>query len=188
MKLSRNDTVLASCVLVVAGMVGMSYAAVPLYYMFCAATGYAGTPARADAGSAQTADHTVTIRFDSNVDPNLPWRFLPDQRSIEVQLGENKLTFFKAENLGDTPITGHATFNVAPDRAAAYFTKIECFCFTEQTLAAGESVEMPVTFFVNPAMLEDRNAAGIGEITLSYTFFRSARGDTASLSVSGDKS
>ena len=188
MKLSRNDKVFASCVAVVLGMVGMSYAAVPLYDMFCRVTGYAGTPARGDAASNTITDHVVTVRFDSNVDPNLPWRFQPDQRAIDVRVGENMLTFFKAENLGNAPLTGHATFNVTPERAARYFTKIECFCFTEQTLAAGQSVEMPVTFYVDPAMLEDRNAAHIGEITLSYTFFRSARADTASVAASGDKS
>jgi cytochrome c oxidase assembly protein subunit 11 len=188
MKFSRNDTVLVSCVAVVIGMVGMSYAAVPLYYMFCAATGYAGTPARADTGSTEISERTVTVRFDSNVDPNLPWRFQPDQRSIKVQLGENKLTFFTAENTGGTPVTGHATFNVMPERAARYFTKIECFCFTEQTLEAGQAVEMPVTFFVDPRMAEDRDAVDISEITLSYTFFRSVRSDTASLGRSGDQS
>lgn len=188
MKLSRNDAVFATCILLVAGMVGMSYAAVPLYYIFCRATGYAGTPTRADTGSTETSDRSIVVRFDSNVDPSLPWHFLPEQRSVEVKLGENKLAFFTAENVGDAPITGHATFNVSPDRAAPYFTKIQCFCFTEQTLEPGESAEMPVTFFVNPKMLEDREAASVKEITLSYTFFRSARADTASIAVPGDKS
>ena len=188
MKFSRNDRVFVSCAAVAIGMVGMSYAAVPLYDMFCRVTGYAGTPARGDTASDRIVDRVVTVRFDSNVDPGLPWRFQPDQRTIDVKIGENKLTFFKAENVGSTPVTGHASFNVTPERAARYFTKIECFCFTEQRLDAGQSVEMPVTFFVDPAMLEDRDAAGINEITLSYTFFRSARADTASIAASGDQS
>jgi len=188
MRLSSNQAVFASCMAVVVGMVGMSYAAVPLYDMFCRVTGYGGTPARSDIASSEIVDQVITVRFDSNVDPHLPWRFQPDQRAIDVKFGENKLTFFKAENTGDTPITGHATFNVTPERAAQYFTKIQCFCFTEQTLQAGQTIEMPVTFFVDPRMLQDRDAAGIGEITLSYTFFRSARADTASIAASGDKS
>jgi cytochrome c oxidase assembly protein subunit 11 len=185
MKLTRNDTVLGSCVLVVAGMLGLSYAAVPLYDMFCRATGYGGTPARADAAPLETSERTVTVRFDSNVDPALPWGFQPDQRSVEVHLGENKLTFFKAVNHGDEAVVGHATFNVVPEKAAPYFAKIACFCFTEQRLEAGQSIDMPVSFFIDPAILEDRETADITEITLSYTFFRSATGNTASVADAG---
>lgn len=179
MKISRNDTVLASCTVAAVAMLGLSYAAVPLYDMFCRATGYAGTPARADAASVNVAEQLVTVRFDSNVGPALPWRFQPDQRVIEVLLGENVLTFFRVENLSDRAITGHASFNVAPAHAARYFTKIECFCFTEQMLEPGQTLDMPVSFFIDPEMLKNRDAAGVTEFTLSYTFFLSSRGNTA---------
>jgi len=181
MKTSRNNTVLASCTAVALAMLGLSYAAVPLYDMFCRATGYAGTPARGTDTGVNIALQTVTIRFDSNVGPALPWRFQPDHHSVEVALGENTLTFFQVENLGDQVIKGHASFNVTPARAARYFTKIECFCFTEQVLEPGQIRDMPVSFFVDPDMLDDRDAAGVSEITLSYTFFLSERGKTAAL-------
>jgi len=167
----RNIAVLSSCVAVVIGMVGMSYAAVPLYYMFCRATGYGGTPNRADAAPGATGDRLVTVRFDTNVDPNLPWTFVAEQRSVTAHIGEDKLVYFRAVNRSSSPIVGHATFNVAPEQAARYFDKIQCFCFTEQRLEAGESVEMPVSFFIAPAILKDRAAKSVTEITLSYTFY-----------------
>jgi cytochrome c oxidase assembly protein subunit 11 len=156
----------------VAAMVGLSFAAVPLYRMFCQATGYAGTPQRADKGADQVLDRTITIRFDGNVDPALPWTFAPEQRTMEVKIGETALAFFKATNETEAPVTGTAIFNVSPEQAGRYFTKIECFCFTEQTLAAGASIEMPVTFFVDPKIIEDDDTKNIAEITLSYTFYR----------------
>jgi cytochrome c oxidase assembly protein subunit 11 len=156
----------------VAAMVGLSFAAVPLYRLFCQATGYAGTPQRADKGADQVLDRTITVRFDGNVDPALPWRFAPEQRTMEVKIGETALAFFKATNRTEAPVTGTAVFNVSPEQAGLYFTKIECFCFTEQTLAAGASVDMPVTFFVDPKIVEDDNTKNIAEITLSYTFYR----------------
>jgi cytochrome c oxidase assembly protein subunit 11 len=171
MKSKRNIAVFASCAVVVIGMVGMSYAAVPLYYMFCRATGYGGTPQRADAAPGVAGDRVMTVRFDTNVDPNLPWTFVPEQRSVQVRIGEDKLVFFRAQNRGASPILGHATFNVAPDEAARYFDKIQCFCFTEQRLEAGESVEMPVSFFISPAILKNRAEDSVTEITLSYTFY-----------------
>lgn len=188
MTISRNETVLASCAVVAVAMLGLSYAAVPLYDMFCRATGYAGTPARAAAPTTNLTEQLVTIRFDSNVDPALPWRFQPDQSKIEVALGENILTFFRAENLSGQAMTGRASFNVAPARAARYFAKIECFCFTEQTLEPGQIVDMPVSFFVDPKMLDDRNAAGVTEFTLSYTFFLSADGNAGAVSDSTSNS
>ena len=187
MTISRNNAVLASCTAVALAMLGLSYAAVPLYDMFCRATGYAGTPARGDGASAARIGQTVTVRFDSNVDPALPWRFQPDRRAIEVALGENMLTFFRVENLGDRAMTGHASFNVAPARAARYFTKIECFCFREQILEPGQTLDMPVSFFVDPDMVNDRDAASVADITLSYTFFLSPRENTAALSVPDGK-
>lgn len=173
-RLSRNDAVLVTCLGVVGGMVGLSYAAVPLYYMFCRATGYAGTPGRADRAPVDIDSRIVTVRFDTNVDPGLRWSFQPEQRSVVVHVGENRLVFFRAKNEGDAAIVGHASFNVAPDNAARYFRKIQCFCFTEQRLEAGQSVEMPVSFFVDPAILKDRNDDHVSEITLSYTFFPAA--------------
>lgn len=157
----------------VAGMVGLSFAAVPLYRIFCQATGYNGTPQRADKGADHVLDRTITVRFDGNVDPGLPWSFAPVQHTMEVKIGETALAFFKATNNADTPVTGNAIFNVSPEQAGLYFTKIECFCFTQQTLKAGASVEMPVTFFVDPKIVDDENTKNIGEITLSYTFYRS---------------
>ena len=171
MKLTRNTAVFASCFAVVLGMLGASYAAVPLYYMFCRATGYGGTPSRADAAPGVVGNRVFTVRFDTNVDPLLPWTFMPEQRSVTVKLGEQKLVYFHAANRSDKAIVGHAAFNVAPDNAARYFDKIQCFCFTEQRLEAGESVDMPVSFFVSPAILKDHESDTISEITLSYTFY-----------------
>lgn len=179
-KAPRRHGVLAlSLAGLVAAMVGLSFAAVPLYRMFCQATGYAGTPQRADKGADQVLDRTVTVRFDGNVDPALPWRFAPEQRTMEVKIGETALAFFKATNETDAPVTGTAIFNVSPEQAGLYFTKIECFCFTEQTLAAGQSVDMPVTFFVDPKIVEDDDTKNIAEITLSYTFYRTDKAGVA---------
>jgi len=169
--LSRNNAVFGSCFAVVIGMVGLSYAAVPLYDLFCRATGYGGTPQRADAAPSTVSDRVVTVRFDTNTDRALPWSFQPEQRAVQVKIGENRLVFFRAVNNSDRSIVGHATFNVVPDRAGRYFSKIQCFCFTEQRLDAGQSVEMPVSFFIDPAILTDRDGDHIHEITLSYTFY-----------------
>jgi cytochrome c oxidase assembly protein subunit 11 len=182
---NRNTVVAISCAAFVGGMVGLSYAAVPLYKLFCATTGYAGTPKRAlSAPQFASAGGVVTVRFDSNVDPALPWSFQPDQRAVRVKVGEPQLVYFRAENRDSAAVTGRATFNVSPDLAGKYFTKIECFCFREQRLEAGQAIEMPVTFFIDPAILKDREGRGIGEITLSYTFYRSAARTTAA--ASGD--
>ncbi len=169
--LSRNNVVSASCLAVVVGMVGLSYAAVPLYDMFCRVTGYGGTTQRAIAAPVAVSDRTINVRFDTNTDRELPWTFLPEQRSVTVKVGENRLVFFRAVNNSDHPVVGHATFNVVPDRAGRYFNKIQCFCFTEQRLDPGQSVDMPVSFFIAPEILADRDGAAINEITLSYTFY-----------------
>jgi cytochrome c oxidase assembly protein subunit 11 len=187
MNASRYQFVLASCLALTAGMVGLSYAAVPLYYMFCAATGYGGTPARADAAPGEISDRVISVRFDANVDPQLPWVFAPERQSVQVKVGEDKLVFFRAENLSQAAVVGHAAFNVAPDNAARYFTKIQCFCFTEQKLEAGQSVEMPVVFFVAPGILQDRGADNVTEITLSYTFYPAANPKTADTSSTPSK-
>lgn len=170
--LSRNNAVLVSCLAVVIGMVGLSYAAVPLYDLFCRVTGYGGTPQRAAAAPGAVGDRIIHVRFDTNTDRELPWTFQPEQRSVTVKVGENRLVFFRAVNNSDRSIVGHATFNVVPDRAGRYFSKIQCFCFTEQRLDPGQSVDMPVSFFIAPEILTDPDGRGINEITLSYTFYR----------------
>ena len=172
-KPDRKGLVALSLVGLVAAMVGLSFAAVPLYRIFCQTTGYGGTPQVAEAAPADVLDRTITIRFDANVERDLPWKFEPVQRVMEVRIGESALAFFRASNDSDEPVTGTAGFNVAPNVAGRYFTKIQCFCFTKQRLAAGESLEMPVTFFVDPKIVDDEGTKNISEITLSYTFYRS---------------
>lgn len=168
----RSDTKVALlCVGGVMTMAAMSYAAVPLYQMFCQATGLGGTTQRASKAPDVVLDRTVTVRFDANVSPKLGWSFEPVQRTVEAHVGENMLVFYRATNTTDRKITGTATFNVAPDSAGLYFSKIECFCFTEQTLEPGQSVEMPVSFFVDPGLVKDPESSRIKEITLSYTFY-----------------
>jgi cytochrome c oxidase assembly protein subunit 11 len=164
----------AACAVFVAAMVGASFAAVPLYRIFCQATGYNGTVQRATAAPARTLDRTITVRFDTNVGNGLGWSFRPLQRSVRVKLGEIGTASFLAENRMDAASTGSAVFNVSPDAAGAYFNKIACFCFTEQTIAAGKRTEMPVTFFVDPAMVDDIDMSNIDTITLSYTFYPAA--------------
>lgn len=152
-------------------MVGLSFAAVPLYETFCRVTGYGGTTATADAAPEAAAERTITVRFNGDINPNLPWTFEPLQRTMEVQVGEVGLAHYGAENTAATANVGTATYNVTPEKAGPYFSKIECFCFTEQHLAAGQSVEMPVTFFIDPAIMDDPNMNDVDTITLSYTFF-----------------
>jgi cytochrome c oxidase assembly protein subunit 11 len=166
-------------------MLGMAYAAVPLYQMFCQVTGFAGTTQRAEKAPDQSEvlDQTITVRFDSNVANGLTWKFKPVQNTLDVKYGENRLAFYTATNTSDKPVTGTASFNVAPEAAGAYFNKIECFCFTEQTLQPGETVEMPVSFFVDPEMVKDRSARSITQVTLSYTFFPVTEEKRADVSV-----
>ena len=158
-------------VAVVGGMLGLAYAAVPLYEAFCKATGFNGTPLVAQEGERPIVARTVQVRFDSNVDPNLSWRFEPLQREVKVQLGEEKLVHFRATNVSQRPIVGTATYNVTPERSAGWFNKVQCFCFTEQLLQPGQSVDMPVVFFVDAEMAKDRRYDDIRTITLSYTFY-----------------
>ena len=154
------------------GMTGLGYASVPLYRAFCEATGFAGTTQKAEAApGAALSGKRVSVRFDANHVPALPWEFVPEKASEPVILGEREIAFFAAKNLSDKPITGRATFNVTPTQAGKYFNKIQCFCFTEQTLAAGQKVTMPVSFFIDPAMLNDPEMNDVKTITLSYTFF-----------------
>ena len=154
-------------------MLTMSYAAVPLYKLFCQVTGYGGTTQVAQNLSDKVIDRSVTIRFDANVNPELDWKFVPAQKSIELSVGENALAFYRAENTGSAPVVGTATFNVTPDKAGIYFNKVECFCFQEQLLAPNQVIDMPVSFFIDPEMMNDPNLDDVTTITLSYTFFRS---------------
>ena len=167
----RHMLVATSMAAIVVGMVGVSYAAVPLYRIFCQVTGYGGTTQRAEQAPDTVLDRKITVRFDANVGRDMGWKFQPVQRKLELKIGETALVFYEASNLTKTKITGTATFNVSPQAAGSYFSKIECFCFTEQTLEAGERAEMPVTFFIDPDIVNDPEARNIQEITLSYTFF-----------------
>jgi cytochrome c oxidase assembly protein subunit 11 len=170
--LRRRDVIVAvSCGLCVAGMVGAAYAAVPFYNWFCRATGFNGTTQVATAGPAGMIDRKVTVRFDANVGPGLGWRFEPEQNSIEVKLGQVVTIYYRAINETARPITASAAYNVAPLSAGSYFEKINCFCFTEQSLKAGEKRDMAVVFYVDPAMVKDPDGAAINTITLSYTFY-----------------
>ena len=172
----RNALLATSLVGLVAAMVGLSYASVPLYRLFCQVTGFGGTTQRALAAPssvpAALADRVFTVRFDATVNSNLPWRFEPVQGEMKVKIGEQNLALYRVVNLSKEDVTGSATFNVNPPIAGAYFSKIACFCFEEQTLAAGQSVEMPVSFFIDPAVAKDWEMGGVKEIVLSYTFFR----------------
>jgi cytochrome c oxidase assembly protein subunit 11 len=152
-------------------MIGAAYASVPLYRLFCESTGFAGTPQRVARSSEAMLDKTITIRFDANVTPGMPWRFEPVQPTLDVKIGENALAFYRATNLSDHRLTGMATFNVTPEPAGGFFNKIQCFCFTEQVLEPGQSVEMPVSFFIDPEIVKDRDGRSISLIVLSYTFY-----------------
>lgn len=168
----RNMATLAVLVVVIGAMGGLVAASVPLYRLFCQTTGYGGTPRTAVVAPGQIADRIVTVQFDASVNSSLPWRFEPVQRQVDVRLGEQKLIFYTAENTSDKGIVGTATFNVTPSKVGAYFNKIACFCFTEQRLEPGQSVDMGVTFFLDPDMAKDRNLDDVKEITLSYTFYK----------------
>ena len=154
-------------------MGALSYASVPLYKLFCQVTGYGGTTQVVQNVSDKVVDRSITVRFDANVNPALDWRFAPTQKSIKLSLGENALAFYRAENTGSGPLVGTATFNVTPDKAGIYFNKVECFCFQEQLLAPNQVIDMPVSFFIDPDMMNDPNLDDVTTITLSYTFFRS---------------
>jgi cytochrome c oxidase assembly protein subunit 11 len=170
-KLQGKNRTLAQLVGVVATMASLSFAAVPFYSWFCSVTGYGGTPQVAETASDKILDQKVKIRFDASVDPGMPWTFKPVVRTMDLRIGETGLAFYEAHNPTNRVIGGTAAFNVFPDTAGAYFTKIQCFCFTEQVLQPGETVQMPVTFYVDPAIVDDPDGKFVHEITLSYTFY-----------------
>lgn len=170
----RNIKVAALALATVAAMVALSYAAVPLYRLFCQVTGFAGTTQVAASAPDTVGTKIVTVRFDANVAPGLAWRF-DAPRPVEVRVGEEQLVTFAAVNIGNEPLLGTATYNVTPLQVGRYFSKIQCFCFTEQLLQPGERKEFPVSFFVDPSIAEDSDGSDVSTITLSYTFFNKGR-------------
>jgi cytochrome c oxidase assembly protein subunit 11 len=158
-------------------MLGLAFASVPLYRLFCQATGFGGTTQRAEQAPGAVAGQ-IGVRFDANVHPGLPWKFEPVQRTVRIAPGARTQIFYRATNLVARPVTGQAVFNVSPDTVGQYFKKIACFCFTEQTLKPGETVDMPVVFFVDPKIRQDPDTKNIDEITLSYTFYPVESGGT----------
>ena len=173
----RNRRVGMIALLAAAAMLGLGYASVPLYRLFCQVTGFGGTTQRATAQEAEMASKlssggTISVRFDANVARDVPWSFRPEQVTDTVSIGVRDMAIFVARNNASVPITGTATFNVEPEQTGAYFNKIQCFCFTEQTLQPGQEVRMPVIYYIDPKMLEDDDARGVEQITLSYTFHK----------------
>ena len=166
--LTRTAAMLVTVVLL---MGGLAWASVPLYDWFCRVTGYGGATNVAETGSDVILDETITIRFDASLDRDMPWEFRPVEREMTIRLGETGLAFYEAHNPTDRPVAGQASYNVAPFAAGQFFDKIDCFCFVEQVLQPGETVQMPVSFYVDPAILEDREGKYVNSITLSYTFY-----------------
>lgn len=172
--MSPRARTLAALIVVLGGMTALTSYSVTLYRLFCQVTGANGTTRRVARDDAQETGRWITVRFDTSVSPGLPWRFAPAQPLVRARLGQDTLVFFTAENLSEAPITGHATFNVTPEKAGLYFKKIQCFCFSEERLAPHARAEMPVDFYVDPALARDPATRDVNEITLAYTFFRSA--------------
>jgi cytochrome c oxidase assembly protein subunit 11 len=185
MRLRRTGLTALLATGVIAGMLGLTAAAVPLYRLFCQVTGYGGTTQRAERAPEQVSERTIKIRFNADVAQNMPWSFAPAAHEVEVRIGEQTLAFYRAHNNAARPITGTATFNVTPAKAGPYFSKIDCFCFTEQVLDAGQSADLPVSFFVDPAILDDPGTRDLRSITLSYTFF--PRDDQADPEATNDR-
>ncbi len=179
-KLDGNSKIAALLVGVVVTMGALAWAAVPFYSWFCRVTGYGGTTNASTQGSDTVLDEYVTVWFDANTAPDMPWQFKPKQRSIKLRIGESGMAFYEAYNPTDETVAGTASYNVTPDQAGKYFTKIQCFCFTEQVLQPGEQIRMPVLFFVDPKIKDDVDARDIQEITLSYTFYPVDEGKKAS--------
>ncbi|KXF78372.1 cytochrome C oxidase assembly protein [Paramesorhizobium deserti] len=170
-KQRSNRVVATACVAFFAAMVGAAYASVPLYRLFCQVTGYGGTTQRVEQMSDVILDKTINVRFDANTSGALPWDFKPKQRQVTIRIGETKQISYEGRNVASMPTSGRATFNVTPERAGAYFNKVQCFCFTDTTLQPGEDMDMPVVFFVDPEIVNDPDLKDLKTITLSYTFF-----------------
>ena len=178
----RNRRTMMAMAGVGLSMLALGFASVPLYRIFCEQTGFGGTTKRAsaDVQVREAVGHTMSIRFDSNVQPGMPWQFYPEHRTDTVTVGRKDMAIFIAKNMSDRPVTGTASFNVTPSQAGAYFTKIQCFCFTQQTLQPGQEVRMPVLYFVDPKILDDSDNKDTQQITLSYTFYPVEPGKKAS--------
>jgi len=168
----RNRLIVTGLVGLVIAMGGLAFASVPLYRMFCQVTGYGGATQRAETAPAAVPGKTVTVRFNADISPDLPWTFQPMQKEVTLEIGATGLAFYRVQNNSNRRIVGQATFNVTPYDVGFYFNKLECFCFQEQVLEPGQSAELPVTFFVDPEMLKDAEAKDVHTVTLSYTFFR----------------
>ena len=179
----RNGLVAFTLLGVIGGMLGLSFAAVPLYRIFCQITGYGGTPRIDAAASPGQVDRTITVRFNADVNSGMPWKFAPVQRDITLRLGEEAVAFYVARNPTDRPVTGISTYNVTPDKAGRFFHKTACFCFNEQTLTPGQEMSFPLSFWVDPAILDDPDTRDLRTITISYTFFRTL--DDANLASAG---
>jgi cytochrome c oxidase assembly protein subunit 11 len=175
----RNRVIGIVCGAVFFGMVGAAYAAVPFYKAFCQLTGFNGATRRAQAAPTQVVDKSLLVRFDTNI-RDLPWTFTAEQTSQTVKIGQTGLAYFKVTNNGKTALTGHAVYNVTPDQAGAYFQKLECFCFSDQTIPAGKTIEFPVVYFVDPKYAKDLETQNKSEVTLSYTFYPAVPARTAS--------
>ena len=166
-----NLSVAISLVMLVVGMIMLSFAAVPLYQLFCQVTGFGGTTQRAEALPATVLDREITVSFNADTDMNLPWHFKPLQLDTTVKVGESLLAAYEVRNESEAPVTAMATYNVTPHEAGPYFHKVQCFCYEEQTLAPGQQVHMPISFYIDPSINDDENLKGVKHITLSYTFF-----------------
>ncbi len=183
----RNRTIALALGAFFFSMIGVAYAAVPLYELFCQVTGYGGTTQRVEQYSDRILDRTVTVRFDANTSSGLPWEFKPVQREITMPIGETVQVGYTAKNLARTPTAGRAAFNVTPQIAGAYFMKVECFCFTDTTLKPGEQIDMPVVFYVDPAIVDTPELKNVRTITLSYTFYPNEAAAPLAAAASGSQ-
>lgn len=184
--MKSNRTLALNMAAIAIGMLMLAYASVPLYRLFCAATGFGGTTMRATANNTRLTDKVIEVRFNADTDPKLPWKFVPLEKTVKVRLGENRLVAFKATNESNFDTKATATYNVTPFSAGKYFNKIQCFCFEQQHLKPGESMNMPVSFFIDPEMLNDPLARDVTNITLSYTFFSYDSANKSKLSPKGE--
>ncbi len=170
--MKKNSRFALNILAIVVGMFGLAYASVPLYSMFCKVTGYGGTTQEGKAIPDKVYDREIKVFFNTDVNPELSWKFKPLQPIVKVKVGETKLVFFEAENYGTEPEIGVASYNVSPDKMGQYFDKVQCFCFSQQLINPGQKVSFPVSFFIDPEIMNDKNLADVNEVTLSYTFFK----------------